>query len=222
MASKAEKLTSAQKAAKTRSFKRSVAAGRAKAATVERCNWYAIRTEPGSQKPRREYAVEQTATDKDGKPKGKGYRIVSSLNPNMSAIETALEAEGFDCWMPAEKRLVRDRKHTDLWKVRRFALMVGYVFVKEPHDFGKLMNTPGVQDIVKNGNGEPLAIDFLDILTVRAAEAEADVEFDRRSRLARQTLRKNAKTDPRLKKLVDKLDIAGTVTVPWGKLGAAA
>lgn len=185
-----------------------------KAAANSERYWYAVRTAPGSQKPQREYSVETTSLDKDGKPRGKGYRIVPSLNPNMSAIERSLADAKFEFWMPAEKRLVRDRRHTDLWKVRRFALMVGYVFVKEPHDFGRLTSVPGVSGVVSDGHGRPLAIDFLDILAVRAAEAEADVEFDRRSRMARQRLRKNAKDDPRLRKLVEKLDIAGNITVP--------
>lgn len=172
--------------------------------------WYAVRTAPGSQKPQREYLVEKT----DSKRSKKGYRIVPSLNPNMSAIERALEDGGFECWMPAEKRLVRDRRHTDLWKVRRFALMVGYVFVKAPHDFHLLEKIAGVASIVRNADGEPMGIDFLDLLAVRAAEADADAEFDRQSRMARQKLRKNAKTDPRLQKLVAKLDIGGTITVP--------
>ena len=184
--------------------------------------WYAIRTIPGAQKPQREYQVELTSANKNGDRRGKGYRIVPSLNPNMSAIERSLERAGFEFWMPAEKRLVRDRRHTDLWKVRRFALMVGYVFVKDPKDFDKLRDVPGVAGVVTGQDGNALAIDFLDILAVRAAEAEADVEFDRRSRMARQNLRKKAKEDPRLKKLVAKLDIAGNFTVPLDKLGTAA
>lgn len=184
--------------------------------------WFAVRTVPGAQKPQREYTVEPTTIGKDGNPRGKGYRIVPSLNPNLSAVERSLTLAGFQYWMPSEKRLVRDRKHTDLWKVRRFALMVGYVFVNSPHDFGKLEDVPGVAGVVRNSNGDPLAIDFLDIMKVRAAEAEAEVAFDRRSRQARANLRKNAKTDPRLKMLVDKLDIAGAITVPLEKLGTAA
>lgn len=184
--------------------------------------WYAIRTIPGAQKPQREYAVELTKVDKNGSPRGKGYRIVPSLNPNMSAVERALTLAGFQYWMPSEKRLVRDRKHTDLWKVRRFALMVGYVFVNDPKDFDKLERVNGVAGVVRDASGNPLAIDFLDILKVRAAEAEADVEFDKRSRMARANLRKRAKEDPRLRMLVAKLDIAGAVTVPLDNFGNAA
>lgn len=184
--------------------------------------WYAAKTTPGAQKPQREYAVETTTLDKDGKPRGKGYRIVPSLNPNQSAVERALSLAGFEYWMPAEKRLVRDRRHTDLWKVRRFALMVGYIFIRDPGDFNRLGSVPGISGVVRDANGEPVPIDFLDILAVRSAEADAEVEFDKRSRMARQTLRKNARTDPRLKKLVEKLDIAGKYTVPLDKLGTAA
>lgn len=185
-------------------------------------SWYAVRTVPGSQKPRREYAIEPTTLDKDGKPRGKGYRIVPNLDHRISAIERSLTENGFDCYMPSEKRLIRDRKHTDLWKVRRFALLVGYVFVRDPHDWRVLETTPGVAGIVKGADGSPLPIDIMDILAVRSAEAEAEVEFDRRQRLARQVLRKNAKTDPRLKKLIGKLDIAGTLTVPTDFRFAAA
>lgn len=171
--------------------------------------WYAIRTVPGAQKPQREYVVEKT----DSK-RGKGYRITPSLNPNLSAVERALTQNGFTHYMPAEKRLVRDRRHTDLWKVRRFALIVGYVFVHRPHNWRLLEATAGVQDIVKTAEGVPLAIGLLDILMLRTAESEAEVEFDRQSRSARQKVRRRAKEDPRLKKLVAKLDIAGNFSVP--------
>jgi len=207
---------------KAAEFERMLAKGRQYRGSSDFSMWFAVRTEPGAQKPQREYSVEPTSLDKDGKPRGKGYRIVPSLNPNLSAIERALSLARFQYWMPSEKRLVRDRKHTDLWKVRRFALMVGYVFVHNPDDFGVLEQVPGVAGVVRNANGEPLTIDFLDIIKVRAAEADAEVEFDRRSKMARQNLRKRAKEDPRLKMLVAKLDIAGTLTVPLEKLGTAA
>jgi hypothetical protein len=176
--------------------------------------WFAVKTVPGAQKPQREYTVEQTTPDKNGNVRGKGYRIVPSLNPNMSAVERSLTLAGFQYWMPSEKRLVRDRKHTDLWKVRRFALMVGYVFINNPRDFGKLEDVPGVSGVVRDGYGRPLPIDFLDVMKVRSAEADAEVEFDKRSRMARANLRKRAKEDPRLRMLVEKLDIAGNITVP--------
>lgn len=176
--------------------------------------WYAIRTVPGAQKPQREYAVEPTSLGADGRPRGKGYRITPSLNPNISAVELALSREGITYYMPAEKRLVRDRRHTDLWKVRRFALMVGYLFVRDPPPEMDLLAVPGVAGIVKGPDGRMLEIDIRDILMVRAAEAATEVEFDNQTRAARKKLRKNAKTDPRLQRLVEKLDIAGTISMP--------
>lgn len=165
--------------------------------------------------PQRDYHVESTKLRKDGRPRGKGYRIVPDLDPRMSAVEKALNRAGFDCYMPAEKRLIRDRRKPDLWKSRRFALMVGYVFVHDPWSFVELEATPGVIGIVGSA-GRPLAIDILDILALRTMEAKAEVEFDAQSREARRQLRKKAKDDPYLKKIVDKLDMAGTLSMPLG------
>lgn len=183
--------------------------------------WYAVSTIPGAQLPKREYVTEQTSPGKDGRPRGKGYRIVPNINHDLSAIERALEANGFEFYMPTEKRLVRDRRHTDLYKIRRFALMVGYVFVRctlEGDEFDafwyRLSKTPGVKGIVRSSSGAPMPIDILDIMDIRAAEAEYDALFDIQSKNARAKLRKKAKTDPRLMKLVDKLDFAGKFTIP--------
>lgn len=169
--------------------------------------WIAVKTTPGAQKPRREYRVDRTTS-------AKGYRILPNLNHDISLVERALSDNGFEFYMPAEKRLVRDRRHTDLWKVRRFALMVGYVFVRDPHDWNLLANTQGVSGVVRSADGAALGIDIMDILAVRAAEARYDASFDMEAKSARQKLRKQAKTDPRLTKLINQFDIAGTVTVP--------
>lgn len=104
-----------------------------------------------------------TTVARNGKARAKGYRIMYNLDLNVFAIMRALVDAGFECWLPAEKRLVRDYRHTDLWKVRRFALMVGYVFVKDPADFGRLASVLGVSGDVCDGFGRPLSIDFLDI-----------------------------------------------------------
>jgi len=174
-------------------------------ATTKEGNWYAVRTVPGSQKPQREFVTEHTNSRK-------GYRIVPSLNPDYSAIELALSKAGFVYYMPAEKRLVRDRRKTDLFKTRRFALMVGYIFVRDPHSFYALQAVPGVHSIV-GIEGKPVSIALTDILDLRAMEAEAEVEFDTQVRNARWKLRKRAKRDDRLRALVESLDIAGTFTV---------
>jgi transcription antitermination factor NusG len=177
-----------------------------KAAPMQQTDrWYAIRTVPGSQKPQREFAVEVTKSSK-------GYRIVPSLNPDVSAIERALTDAGIHHFMPAERRLIRDRLRPYLWKSRRFALIVGYMFVREP-DWYKLSKTPGVAGVV-GIEGKPTPVDFLDMLKLFDAEQRCAIEFQEQSRSARQTIRKAAKTDPSLQKIVDKLDIAGTITVP--------
>ncbi|WAJ27557.1 transcription termination/antitermination NusG family protein [Antarcticirhabdus aurantiaca] len=172
--------------------------------------WIAIRTAPGAQMPRRQYVTERTRSRK-------GYRIVPSLDQNRSAVERALDDAGFAFYMPAEKRLIRDRLRPYLWKHRRFALMVGYVFV-HAHDGlegieEQLRQVPGVAGIVSDAGRRPLPIPLADIMMVRAAEAKAEAEFDKQSREARQQLRKAAKEDPSLRKIVEKLDIAGTITV---------
>lgn len=169
--------------------------------------WFALKAAPGSQLPRKEYVVTKTRSHK-------GYRIDAITNIELSAIERALEERGFEYYMPAEKRLSRDRRHTNLWKVRRFALMVGYVFVRRPTDWRSLLNVPGVQDVVKTAEGKPFPIDITDILLIRSMEAQYDAKFDIQSKNARAKLRKQAKTDPRLKKLIGALDMAGTMTVP--------
>lgn len=181
---------------------------------MTKAQWFAIQTVPGAQLPRREFITEQTSLDKEGRPRGKGYRIVPNINHDLSAVERELEARGFEYYMPTEKRLVRDRRHTDLYKIRRFALMVGYVFVRSPHDWQALLKTNGVKGVVRSAYGQPLPIDILDILAIRAAEAEYDAYFDIQSKNARAKLRRNARTDPRLKKLIGVLDTAGKFTVP--------
>lgn len=170
-------------------------------------SWYAVKTVPGAQLPRKEYVVKLTRSTR-------GYRVEAVTNPSLSLVERALEDGGFEHYMPTEKRLVRDRRHTDLYKVRRFALMVGYIFVRDPRDWRRLEETNGVAGIVRTAEGQPFPIDILEILAIRTMEAEYDALFDIQSKNARAKLRKNAKKDPRLKKLVGALDMAGTMTVP--------
>lgn len=159
--------------------------------------WYAVRTVPGAQIPQREFEVETTRSRK-------GYRIVPSLNPGVSAVERALTDAGFVHYMPAEKRLIRDRRHTDLWKPRRFALLVGYIFVRDPHDWLRLSEVPGVHSVVASG-GRPQPVDLLDILMLRSMEAVAEEQFDRQSTIAYKTLRSKAKKDARLQAILAKL-----------------
>jgi transcription antitermination factor NusG len=179
--------------------------------------WFAIRTKAGAQVPQREYAVETTTLDKDGRPRGKGYRIVPSLNANVSAIERALTNAGFIHYMPVEKRLIRDRRRTELWKARRFALLTGYVFIKGPCNFLKLQEVPGVAGIV-GAAGVPQPIALTDILMLRTEEAKSEAEFDRQAINKQRAIAKRARNqgDKKLKALVKSLDIAGTTTVEIG------
>lgn len=167
--------------------------------------WYAIKTQPGSQVPQREFVVETTRSTK-------GYRIVPSLNPQVSAIERSLSDAGFVHYMPVEKRLVRDRLRTDLWKVRRFALLTGYIFVQNPDNWLKLSETPGVQGVIAY-QGVPQPVALLDILMMRSEEAKAEAEFDRTSREAVKAVRRKAKTHPELRKFADRLELFETVDI---------
>lgn len=175
--------------------------------------WYAVRTVPGAQLPQREYAAEATRSRK-------GYRIVVSLDPRKSAIEKSLSDAGFSYYMPSEKRLIRDRRRTDLWKVRRFALMVGWVFVRSPHNWMLLRKTPGVLGIAAGADGRPLRIDLMDILMLRAVEAESEVEFDRAALNQVRAIRRKARIhgDRRLQKLIDSLNVAGSVRLSVDEL----
>jgi transcription antitermination factor NusG len=150
---------------------------------------------PGAQLPQREYVVEPTSLGADGRPRGKGYRIVPSLDPNVSAIERALSNEGFSYYMPVERRLVRDRKKTDLWKPRRFALLLGYVFVKDVEDWVRLEETAGIASIVRN-QGRPMAIPAGEIEMLRVMEAEAEAKLhkliEQREAAARRLPRRKA------------------------------
>lgn len=158
--------------------------------------WFAIRTLPGAQLPQREYQVEPTMLGANGRPRGKGYRIVPSLDPDQSAVERALSNAGFAHYMPVEKRLVRDRRKTDLWKGRRFPLLLGYVFVQDVTDFRTLEETAGVAGIVGT-KGEPIAIPEGDIAMLRGEEAKAEEKYlwevQRREEAARRVTRNKAK-----------------------------
>jgi transcription antitermination factor NusG len=145
--------------------------------------------------PQREYIVKSTSLGADGRPRGKGYRIVPSLDPNVSAVERALSNEGFSYYMPVERRLVRDRKKTDLWKPRRFALLLGYIFVKDVEDWVRLEETAGIASVVRN-QGRPLSIPVAEIEMLREMEAEAEAKLqkliEQRAAAARRLPRRKA------------------------------
>lgn len=144
--------------------------------------WYAIRTAPGAQKPQREYHVEPTRSPK-------GYRIVPSLDPNVSAIERVLKDAKIEHYMPVERRVIRDRRKPFRFTTRRFAMLVGYVFVRDIHDWPSLEALPGVVGIVGN-QGEPLPIPERDIAVLREAEAIAEMLCQAELRAAREAMQK--------------------------------
>jgi len=131
--------------------------------------WYAVRTKPGSQMPQRTYEVETTRSVK-------GYRLVPSLDPNISAVEISLKRGGFTYYMPADLRVTRDRKKTNVWTTRRFALLLGYVFVNDTQqaiDWPKLEDkTPGIERVVRCA-GKPMSILESEMELLRAMEAES-------------------------------------------------
>lgn len=146
--------------------------------------WHAIRTLPGAQMPQRTFAVEPNTLDKDGKPRGKGYRIVPSLNPNESAIERALSDAGITHYMPAEFKVIQSRTKARLYTLRRFSLCPGYVFVYGVTDWFSLLGSddrngvPGVGGVVSI-HGVPLPIDIADILRLRTHEATSHAKAER-------------------------------------------
>lgn len=131
--------------------------------------WFAVRTKPGSQMPQRTYEVETTRSVK-------GYRLVPSLDPNMSAVEVSLKRGGFSFYMPADMRVVRDRKKTNVWTKRRFALLLGYVFIDDTENainWRKLEDeTPGIERAVRCA-GKPMAILDSEMELLRQMEAES-------------------------------------------------
>lgn len=189
-------------------------------------SWYAIRTSPGSQVPQREYAVETTKVrrNKAGEPITKGYRIVPSLNPNISAVENALLSAKIDFYMPADFKVIRNRKKTRDHIIRRAPLLIGYVFVRISNDadwykIGSKELRCVVAGRVEN-NGKPLEISVVDILALRTIEGrkqmEADREIHKRTSADKAELVKTA--NKALSAAKRRINPGTRVKVQWGKL----
>jgi transcription antitermination factor NusG len=80
--------------------------------------------------------------------------------------------------MPAEFRVIRNRKKTGVYELRRFALIPGYVFVYNVTDWLTLREAPGVAGIV-GIDGVPLQISIVDIIALRQFEAKSQAKADR-------------------------------------------
>lgn len=179
--------------------------------------WHAIRTLPGAQMPQREYQVEPTEAALNGKPRGKGYRIVPSLNPKMSAVERSLWDAGYRFYMPSEYKVIRNRSKTNTYTIRRFAMLQGYVFVTGVEDWLTLRGLPGVDGVVAI-DGAPLPIHIADIMKLRAveaaSEAKADREVERMNAAAKASVVKAA--DKALKHAKRHFNPGQRVKVIWG------
>lgn len=188
--------------------------------------WYAIRTSPGAQRPKREYWTE--SENEDGRPVGgkKGYRIVSGIASDHSAVELALRDAGFTYYMPVEFATVRNRNKPGLYELRRFALLKGYLFVSEiaDGDWPRLTAVPGIQGAVANC-GRPFAISTMDLFRLRMFEQNSRDEAQKRA----ESLRRGEERQVReIKKLAargarKKLFPGRDVKLIWGdKVGREA
>ena len=133
--------------------------------------WYAIRTMPGAQMPKREYWAEPAERSR------KGYHIRSGIASDYSAVELALKDAGFTYYMPVEFTAVRNRHNRGVYELRRFALLKGYLFVAElaDEDWPRLMAVPGVSGVV-GYHGKPFPIGALDLFRLRMYEANSRAE----------------------------------------------
>lgn len=146
--------------------------------------WYAVRTTPGSQQPKREFWPETCERSK------KGYRIVSGMASDHSAVELALKDKGFTYYMPVEYRAVRNRHKPGLYELRRFPLLQGYLFIAEleDEDWPVLLGdhvtpgVPGVQGIVSNC-GKPFVISPFDLFRLRMFEQNSRAEAHKKAEI---------------------------------------
>jgi|GEM_PF-5530367 len=137
-----------------------------------------------------------------------------------SAVELALKDAGFTYYMPVEFVAARNRLKPNVYELRRFALLKGYMFVgeMEDRDWPRLAKIPGVQGVVGSG-GRPLTINPMDMFRLRmyearsraAAEAQARAKMQGVARLERES-RKVAIRGAR-----KKLFPGRSVRLIWGK-----
>lgn len=170
--------------------------------------WYALRTKPGAQQPQREYAVETTRSVK-------GYRIVPSLNPKVSAVERALSDAGYIHYMPVEFRVVRNRKKTGEFCLRRFPLLPGYIFVT---NCSGVKDVPGVSDIIGTEEN-PLAMKIMEVLALRTIEARSELAAERElaKNASGETAEMRKSASKALAAAKRKLGEGKTVKMQWGK-----
>lgn len=191
---------------------------------MKAATWYAVRTLPGWQRPKREYWTE--CEDENGRPVGgrKGYRIASGLASDHSGVELALADAGFVHYMPAEFAGVRDRKSGG-YTLRRFPLLKGYVFVEMMDaDWLRIEDVPGIRGVVGN-NGVPFAVELMDLHRLRMYEAKSRAEAQAK---VDSLNKRDERLDRERRKLISrktrhKLKAGREVKLIWGeKVGRAA
>lgn len=105
-------------------------------------------------------------------------RTSSQIGVFISAVEDQLRQRGFNAYMPAELRLIRDRRKANLWKERRFPIIPGYVFVRDVWDFKRLEETTGIINVIRF-EGVPFPMPERDIDELKRIEAECEASFQR-------------------------------------------
>ena len=105
---------------------------------------------------------------------GRRYR-----DGDLSPVEEQLRRNGFDFYMPVEKRLDRMRSMTNVHMERRVPVIPGYVFVQNVYNFKRLeKDTPGVIGVVRF-EGRPYPMPDSDIGLLQRLEAECEAAFQR-------------------------------------------
>ena len=124
--------------------------------------WFAIKAKPNTQRQ---------ASPRVGQPADRKGEFI---------IERNLRDAGFDVFFPSTVREIRHNR-TDEFLVKRFPLMVGYAFVRNPRDFYSLSDCEGVSSILGIA-GCPLRIPTVSIDAIREAEeVERDLMEKRRA-----------------------------------------
>lgn len=121
--------------------------------------WYAIRLKPSAQRPAKQ-------------------------DPRLTNIELSLSQEGFEHYMPLERREIihhRTKKPID----KQYPLIPGYAFVCDPYDWLKLHQCDFVAGVL-GVRGTPISLLPTVIDGIRDAEAVILAEYERQKAMRRQ------------------------------------
>lgn len=125
--------------------------------------WYAITISPSSMHISKHIRLQRG-------PRG-GLKRIAMYDDAFFQIERDLAAEGFNSFVPSETKIIRDRKNGG-HILKRFPMLRGYAFVKNPHDWMALTGIAGVQGVLGSGN-TPLRIQDADIAVMRLAQEDS-------------------------------------------------